>query len=87
MGSQLDFGDFHNNHFSEYDGQLSEEPDLGSNEESDLETLIENLAQEAVLEEEPVTSLVPNGTHLCIKSGTYAEMQANKGDFLPKELL
>ena len=30
---------------------------------------------------------LPNAKHICIKSGTYAEMQANKGDFLPKELL
>ena len=38
---------------------------------------------------EPVEAkdLLPNGVHLCIKSGTYAEMITNQADFLPKELL
>ncbi len=85
FSNQMDFGDFNNNHYSEYTGHTTEEPDFGSNTDEDLDTLLENI----VTEEEPVEykDLIPNGTHLCIKSGTYAEMMANKNNFLPKELL
>jgi len=32
-------------------------------------------------------SLTPNGKHLSIKGGTYAQMIANANNFLPNELL
>lgn len=87
--SQMDFGDFTNNKYYEYDNQPSLEPDYGTSEEED------NLQQEAnkdvVLTDTPepieYNNMIPNGVHLCIKSGTNAEMQKNKDDFLPKELL
>lgn len=89
FGSQLDFGDFTNNHYNDYDGQTTVEPSYGTNVEEDAETLANNLANEVLTEEEPTdaASLIPNGTHLCVKSGKYSEMVANQADFLPKELL
>ena len=85
----MDFGDFTNNQYYEYDGQPNVEPTYGSSVESDAETAIENIQNEIISEVEPIEakSLIPNGTHLCVKSGTYAEMLTNKDDFLPKELL
>lgn len=86
---QMDSGDFKNNQYYAYDGAENEEPDYGTSEEED------NAEQEAnkdvVLADSPEPTeyqeYLPNVKHICIKSGTYAEMQANKDDFLPKELL
>ena len=87
--SQMDFGDFKNNQYYEYDGQPNEEPTYGTSEEEDLQTQAENLLNDVIEDVEPTEadSLLPNATHLCIKSGTYAEMLVNQADFLPKELL
>lgn len=86
---QMDSGDFTNNQYYAYDGAENEEPDYGTSEEED------NKEQEAnkdiVLADSPEPTeyqeYLPNVKHICIKSGTYAEMQKNKDDFLPKELL
>lgn len=86
---QMDSGDFKNNQYYAYDGAENEEPDYGTSEEED------NAEQEAnkdvVLADSPEPTeyqeYLPNVKHICIKSGTYAEMQANKDNFLPKELL
>ena len=89
LQNQLDFGDFNNNHYKEYDNWESpKEPDLGSSPEDDLEELIENLGK-PIEEVEPTqyNSLLPSGKHLSIKGGTYAEMIKNKDNFLPNELL
>lgn len=86
---QIDSGDFKNNQYYEYDGAENEEPNYGTSEEED------NAEQEAnkdvVLADSPepveYQDYLPNAKHICIKSGTYAEMITNKDDFLPKELL
>ena len=85
----MDFGNFTNNKYYEYDGMPAVEPVYGTNLEEDAETAAENLLNEALPEIEPteVKDMIPNGTHLCIKSGTYNEMITNQKDFLPKELL
>jgi hypothetical protein len=85
----MDFGNFTNNQYYEYEGQPNVEPNYGNSDQTDEEIQAANLLEQALLEEEPVdaNNLLPNGTHLCIKSGTYAEMLVNKNDFLPKELL
>ena len=85
----MDFGDFKNNKYYEYDGQPSEEPTYGTSEQEDIQTQIENLLNEVIEDIEPkeANDLLPNATHLCIKSGTYAEMLVNQADFLSKELL
>jgi len=85
----MDFGDFKNNQYYEYDGQPNEEPTYGTSEEEDLQEQSDNLLSDVMDDIEPTdaNNLIPNGTHLCIKSGTYAEMITNQVDFLPKELL
>ena len=89
LGSQLDFGDFRNNKYYEYDNQPAVEPTYGTDPDADLQEQSENLLNNVIEDVEPVEAkeLLPNGTHLCIKSGTYAEMITNQADFLPKELL
>lgn len=87
--SQIDFGDFSNNKRHEYDGYTGMEPQYGLSEEEELAELTENLKKEVLLEQEPIQYKdgIPNATHLCIKSGTYADMVTNQEEFLPKELL
>lgn len=89
LNTQLDFGNFENNHYNAYNEHPTpEEPSYGTSEEEDSQALLKTL--ENVVEEiEPVEfkDRIPNGTHLCIKSGTYAKMIENEADFLPKELL
>lgn len=89
LDSQLDSGDFTNNKYYEYTGQTETEPTYGTNPVQDTEEALANLQEEVIPETEPTEAadLIPNLTHLCIKSGTYAEMLVNKDDFLPKELL
>lgn len=89
FNSQMDFGNFTNNQYYEYDGQPAVEPVYGTSVEDDVATQSEILASAVFEDVEPVDTkdLLPNGTHLCIKSGTHAEMITNKADFLPKELL
>ena len=85
LGNQLDFGDFNNNHYQEYDEwPTPEEPKLGTNPEDDLEELLENLNRDPE-EVEPLQykSLIPSGKHLSIKGGTYSQMIENKNNFLP----
>lgn len=86
---QIDSGDFRNNQRYAYDGMPNEEPNYGTSEEEDNATQEAN--KDVVLADAPEPTeyeeYLPNAKHICIKSGTYAEMQANKGDFLPKELL
>lgn len=89
LGNQLDFGDFSNNHYQEYDDYPSPvEPSYGTDTDEDFEQLANNLLAE-VEEVEPTqyNSLTPNGKHLSIKGGTYAEMIKHAADFLPNELL
>lgn len=89
LKSQLDLGDFTNNQRYEYDGTPNVEPTYGIDEEVDVTEQSENLVSGFIIDEEPVdaNNILPNGRHLCIKSGTEAEMLVNKDDFLPKELL
>ena len=89
FNSQMDFGNFTNNKYYEYDNQPAVDPTYGTSVEEDLETQSETLLSNVTEDIEPteVKSMIPNGVHLCIKSGTYAEMLVNKDDFLPKELL
>ena len=88
FNSQMDFGNFTNNQYYEYDKTPAVEPSYGTNVTEDAETLAASIVNNVIDEVEPTNlSLIPNGTHLCVKSGTYAEMMINKNDFLPKELL
>ena len=48
FNSQLDFGDFTNNKYSDYDGQTAVEPSYGTNVEEDAETLAKNLVAEVL---------------------------------------
>lgn len=86
---QMDSGDFKNNQYYAYDGADNEEPNYGTSEEEDNKEQEAN--KDVVLADAPepteYQNYLPNVKHICIKSGTYAEMQANKDDFLPKELL
>lgn len=86
---QIDSGDFKNNQYYAYDGAENEEPNYGTSEEEDNEEQENNKDFVLADSPEPVEyeEYLPNAKHICIKSGTYAEMQANKDDFLPKELL
>lgn len=86
---QIDSGDFRNNQYYAYDGAENEEPNYGTSEEEDNEEQENNKDFVLADSPEPVEyeKYLPNAKHICIKSGTYAEMQANKDDFLPKELL
>lgn len=86
---QMDSGDFKNNQYYAYDGAENEEPNYGTSEEEDNKEQEAN--KDVVLADSPepteYNDYLPNVKHICIKSGTYAEMQTNKDDFLPKELL
>lgn len=86
---QMDSGDFKNNQYYAYDGQENEEPNYGTSEEEDDEEQLAN--KDVILADSPepteYSDELPNVKHICIKSGTYAEMQTNKADFMPKELL
>lgn len=87
--SQMDFGSFSNNKYNEYNDKPNEEPVFGTDEEEDLQEQSQNLVNSVIEDIEPVEAknMIPNATHLCIKSGTYSEMIKNSSDFLPKELL
>ncbi|MGL4373037.1 MAG: hypothetical protein ACRCS6_04580, partial [Turicibacter sp.] len=87
--SQMDFGDFRNNKYYEYDGHTAVEPDYGTSPEEDDQIQQDFINNGIDFEKEPVEykEELPNAMHLCIKSGTYAEMLVNEKDFLPKELL
>lgn len=87
--SQMDFGNFTNNKYYEYDNSTPVEPTYGTSESSDTAEESTALLTDTVNDVEPTDdkNLLPNGRHLCIKSGTYSEMLTNKADFLPKELL
>lgn len=86
----MDFGDFTNNNFHVFDDAEGIEPDYGgsSEEEDDLEQE-ENKDQALADSAEPVEykEWTANCRHLSVKSGTYQEMQDNKDDFAPSELL
>lgn len=89
FNNQIDSGDFTNNQFYAYDGHEQLEPDYGTSEEEDNEQQAAN--KDIVLSDSPEPTeygdYLPNAKHICIKSGTYEEMQKNKADFMPKELL
>ena len=89
FNNQMDFGDFTNNQRHDYDDVTPVEPSYGTSPEED--SLIQNNFIEnginSDIEPTEYNDLVPNGVHLQIKSGTYKQMQDNKNDFLPKELL
>ena len=87
--SQMDFGSFTNNKYYEYDNVPAVEPTYGTDPDADFEEQSENLLDNVVEDIEPTEAkdMIPNGTHLCMKAGTYAEMMTNQNDFLPKELL
>ena len=87
--SQLDFGGFTNNQYYDYDNSPSIEPTFGTSDSEDTAQQAEDLLTGIISDVEPIGSkdILPNGTHLCLKSGTYEEMMVNKSDFLPKELL
>jgi hypothetical protein len=73
----MDFGDFSNN--KEFEGE-GIDPDR-TNEEEDDEIQAQDSDQEIEPDEQELAG------HLCIKSGTYKEMVANKDKFNAKELL
>lgn len=87
--NEIDSGDFTNNQLNYYNGATATEPNYGTSETED--NLQQTLNLNAVLADsaEPTeyNSYLPNAKHICIKAGTYAQMVANKGDLLPKELL
>lgn len=89
FNNQIDCGDFTNNQYNAYDGAENEEPDYGTSEEEDDKIQEENKDMALADAPEPTeyNDYLPNAKHICIKSGTEAEMQKNKDDFLPKELL
>lgn len=86
---QIDSGDFKNNQYYTYDNHEQLEPDYGTSEEEDNEEQLANKDFTLADSPEPVeyADELPNAKHICIKSGTFAEMQTNKDDFMPKELL
>jgi hypothetical protein len=87
--NQIDSGDFTNNEFTEYNDWEQEEPSFGTDVEEDQQSQQEYLESEVTADHEPTDlgSVIPNAKHICIKAGTYAQMVANKDDFLVKELL
>lgn len=87
--NQIDSGDFTNNEFTEYNDWEQEEPSFGTDIEEDQQLQQEYLESEVTADHEPTDlgSIIPNAKHICIKAGTYAQMVANKNDFLVKELL
>ena len=86
----MDFGDFTNNNFHTFDDSAGIEPNYGgsSEEEDDLEQE-ENSNKELADSPEPIEykEWSANCRHLSVKSGTYQQMQDNKNDFAPAELL
>lgn len=86
---QMDSGDFTNNQAYEYDTAAEEEPNYGTSEEEDNAEQAANADIALADSPEPTeyADYLPNVKHICIKSGTNAEMEANKDVFLPKELL
>lgn len=86
----MDFGDFTNNNFHAFDDTPGIEPDYsGSSEEEDNLKQEENNNTELADAIEPVEykEWSANCRHLSVKSGKFEEMQANKDDFAPSELL
>jgi hypothetical protein len=86
---EMDFGDFTNNKYYEYNGSTTEEPTYGTSTTDDTttqSTLSETSAEDAT-EPTEYNSILPNCRHLKIKSGTYAQMTAKADDFLAAELL
>lgn len=86
----MDFGDFTNNNFHAYNDENGIEPNYGgSSEEDDDATQEENSNKELADSPEPVEykEFSANCRHLSVKSGTYDQMQTNKDDFAPSELL
>ncbi len=86
---QMDSGDFTNNQSDFYDGQDSEEPSYGTSvaEDEAEQTANQNIVLGDSTEPTDYSDYIPNLKHLCIKAGTYAQLIANKDNFLPKELL
>lgn len=86
---EMDFGDFSNNKYDEYDGQPNEEPNYGTSEEYDngLQEALADIPVADAPEPTEYNEEVPNAKHLKIKSGTYAQMQEHKDDFATSELL
>lgn len=86
----MDFGDFTNNNFHAFNDEEGIEPDYGgSSEEDDNIEQEENTNTELADSPEPVEykEFSANCRHLSVKSGTYDQMQENKDDFAPSELL
>ena len=77
---EMDFGDFTNNKYYEYDSSQALEPIVIG------DTII---TQEVSSTGEPVgyKNIVPNCRHLKIKSGTQSQMNSNADNFLAAELL
>ena len=83
---EMDFGDFTNNKYYEYNGSTAVEPDYGTSETTD-NTTQETLSTSDNTEPTEYQSIVPNCRHLKIKHGTRSVMQSKVDDFLPAELL
>lgn len=86
---EMDFGDFTNNKYYEYDKSEAVEPSYGTSEEEDNAKQAALMAEQYGDSPEPTSysSITPNCRHLKIKYGTYAQMQTNSADFLSAELL
>lgn len=89
LETQLDFGDFKNNHYNTYNTYATPVKPGGEDEEVETEITPELPNRKEIEEIEPVhyNSKLPNAKHLSIKSGSYSEMIENANDFLPSELL
>ena len=87
--NEIDSGDFTNNQLNYYNNSTATEPNYGTSESVDNTQQELNLNAVLADSAEPTEydSYLPNAKHICIKAGTYAQMVANKGDLLPKELL
>lgn len=90
LNYHMDFGDFTNNNFHAFEDSPGIEPDYGGSSEEE-----DNIEQEANRNIELADSPEPiqykefeaNCRHLSVKSGKYKQMQDNKNDFAPSELL
>ena len=90
FNNHMDFGDFTNNNFHAFNDSEGIEPNYGgSSEEEDNLEQEENKNTELADSPEPVEykEWSANCRHLSVKSGKYQEMQDNKNDFAPSELL
>ena len=92
LETQLDFGDFKNNHYNEYNTYATPVKPGGEDEEENDELVTSDPGlpnRKELIETEPehYKEMLPNAKHLCIKSGLYSEMIENADDFLPSELL